>query len=216
MSLPTATLNRDGSPSADPPAGATPLRRCIASGVRCPKERMLRFVVGPDGGLVTDVAGTLPGRGIWLSANRDMLNKACDKNLFAKAARARITVPAGLAAEVERLLARRCLDLVGLARRAGQLTAGFEKVRDRLRSGDQGVLLTAADGAPNGRAKIKALGRHLALLDVLGAAELGAAIGRVDAVHLMVAPGPIADKLVAEAARLAAFRAPDHRSAGVD
>jgi hypothetical protein len=96
------------------------------------------------------------------------------------------------------------------------LTAGFDRVRDRLRAGNQGVLLTAADGAPNGRAKIRTLGRHLALLDVLSATELGAAIGRADAVHLMVAPGSIADKLVVEAARLAEFRAPDHRSAGVD
>lgn len=214
MGLRTATLRRDGPPSADPPEGEAPLRRCIASGLRWPKDRMLRFVVGPDGGLVTDVAGTLPGRGIWLSANRDMVNKACEKNLFAKAARSRISVPVGLAAEVERLLARRCLDLVGLARRAGQLTAGFERVKERLRAGNDGVLLTAADGAPNGRAKIRALGRHLALVEVFSGAELGAAIGRAEAVHLVVTPGSIADKLVAEAARLAGFRVPNHGSAG--
>ena len=35
-----------------------PLRRCIVTRERLPKERMIRFVVGPDGAIVPDLAAT--------------------------------------------------------------------------------------------------------------------------------------------------------------
>src|SRR3984885_6722487 len=63
-----------------------PLRRCIASGERLDPEGMIRFVVGPEDRLVPDVAGKLPGRGIWVSADRDRLRQAVAKHLFARAA----------------------------------------------------------------------------------------------------------------------------------
>jgi len=47
-----------------------PLRRCISTGESLEVARMIRFVVGPEDRLVPDIAGKLPGRGIWVSANR--------------------------------------------------------------------------------------------------------------------------------------------------
>jgi len=167
---------------------------------------MLRFVIGPDDGVMADVAGDLPGRGIWLSANRDMVNKASEKNLFAKAARGRVKVPSNLATEAERLLTRRCLDLIGLARRSGQLVAGFDQVKAWFQAGNSGVMIAAADGARDGRAKIRALDRELPLIDVLRGEELSAAIGRSNAVHMVVVPGRLADKLLIDAKRLSGFR----------
>lgn len=170
---------------------------------------MLRFVVGPGREVVPDVEGRLPGRGIWLSAQRDMVNTACAKNLFAKAARARVAVPADLADRVERLLARRCLDLIGLARRAGQAVAGSDKARAWLRAGRGAVLVAAADGAPGGRAGMRALAPGLPLVDLFSGAELGRALGRQGVVHLVLAPGRLAESLLGEAARLAGFRRAD-------
>ncbi|MBY0431208.1 MAG: RNA-binding protein, partial [Rhodospirillales bacterium] len=155
-----------------------PERRCIASGRVAPKDGMIRFVIGPDGVVVPDVEGILPGRGIWLSASRDMVNTAVVKKLFAKAARARVTAPPDLAERLEHLLLRRCLDLLGLARRAGQVVAGFEKVRAELKAGRGAVLIAARDGAADGREKIRALAPRLPLVCVLANAELSAALGR--------------------------------------
>ncbi len=186
-----------------------PFRRCIVTGAVRRKEEMLRFVVGPGQEVVPDVEGRLPGRGFWLSAQRDMVNTACAKNLFAKAARARVTAPVDLADRVEQLLARRCLDLVGLARRAGQAVAGLDKARAWLRAGRARVLLVAADGAPGGRSRMRALASGLPLVELFSAAELGAALGRQGVVHLVLAPGRLADSLRVEAARLAGFRQAD-------
>ena len=207
------------SAAAGPPAGggnprrsgaAEPERRCLASGQVLPKAQLLRFVVGPEGTVVPDLAERLPGRGLWLQARQDMMAKACAKNLFAKAAKRQVRVPDDLAQQVEALALRRCLDLLGLARRAGAVVAGFEKVKAALRAGEVGLLVQAADAAEDGRHKIRALARAVApktpVVQFCGAAELGAAVGREAVVHVGIAPGRFAAGLAREIQRLADLR----------
>ena len=185
------------------------LRRCLVTGDRLPREALLRFVVAPDGDVVADMDGRLPGRGLWLRSRRDMVKTACAGNLFAKASGGRATATADLAERVEERLTRRCLDLIGLARRAGQVVTGFEKVRVWLRAGKAGVLLAAADGADGGRAKLRALASGMAVLEAFSGAQLGAALGRESAGHVAVARGGLAERLMREVGRLRAFRQTD-------
>ena len=84
-----------------------PERRCIATGEVQPKAGLIRFVVGPDGTVVPDLAEKLPGRGIWVAANRASLTKAVKKKLFARAAKQSVSVPETLVEDVERQMARR-------------------------------------------------------------------------------------------------------------
>jgi predicted RNA-binding protein YlxR (DUF448 family) len=190
-------------------AASAPERRCIASGQVRPKEELLRFVVGPDATLVLDPAARLPGRGLWLSPRRDMIEKACARNLFAKAAKAEIRLPPDLLEQTERVLRRRCLDLIGLARRAGQTAAGFEQVRDRLAAGGAALLIQARDAADNGRHKVAALAKAtnpaMPIVAPFSAEELGRALGRGPTVHLLFLPGTLAERLKVEVARLAAI-----------
>jgi predicted RNA-binding protein YlxR (DUF448 family) len=181
-------------------------RRCFVTGAAGPRQRLVRFVVDPSGSVVPDVAGTLPGRGLWLTASRDIVERARRKGQFARAQRGPAAVPEDLADRVERLLARRCIELIGLARRAGQVTAGFDQVAETLRAGRAGLLIEAADAASGGAGKLRALGPGLPVMAALTADELGQALGRERAVHLTVAPGRLAGRLVDEAARLAGFR----------
>ena len=185
-----------------PETESGPNRRCIVTAKVQPVERMIRFVVGPDQQLVPDLEARLPGRGMWLSARRDVVNTAVAKAHFAKAARRRVVVPPDLADRLEFLLRRRCLDLLGLARRAGQAVAGYEKVRAELKSGRGAVLLAASDGAAGGVEKIRALAPALPLVSVLGATELGWVFGRGHTVHGLLLPGKLAARLCREAERL--------------
>jgi uncharacterized protein len=199
-------------------AQGRPLRRCIVSGAVRPKDEMVRFVVGPGDEIVADLEERLPGRGFWLSADRDMLMKAGAKHMFAKAARRSVRVPDDIVDQVEGALVRRCLSLVGLARRAGQAVVGYEKAREWLKSGRGGIVVAATDGSAGGRAKLEALAGG-APIAVLRADELGAAAGRDRAVHIVVSPGRLADSLKREAGRLAGFRRADVRAVnctGVD
>ncbi len=195
-----------GPASAAATASGRPLRRCIVSGRVRPKDEMVRFVIGPGGDVVPDIDGRLPGRGLWLSAGRDVINTACARNLFARASRGRVAVAADLTDRVERLLARRCLELIGLARRAGEVVAGFEKARAWLSAREAGVLLAASDGASGGRARIRRLAPEVPLLALFSAVELGAALGRGRTVHAVVAPGGLAEMLLRHGWRLAAYR----------
>lgn len=187
-------------------ASLGPQRRCIASGALRPKSELLRFVVGPDGTLLLDPSGRLPGRGLWLSPRRDMLEKACVRNLFAKAAKASVRLPDDLPGCAEGALRRRFLELLGLANRAGQMIAGFQKVKNRLSAGEAALLVHAKDAAEDGRRKIVATARarqpHLPTVTLFAAAELGRAVGRDKVVHLLILPGGLADRLKAEARRL--------------
>ncbi|MEQ8357363.1 MAG: RNA-binding protein [Kiloniellaceae bacterium] len=192
-----------------------PERRCLASGQVMPKSQLLRFVVDPDGVVVPDLNERLPGRGLWLQPRRDMMDKACARNLFAKAAKRQVRVPEDISQQVEQLALRRCLDLLGLARRAGAVAVGFEKVKSALRAGEVGVLLQAADAAEDGRHKIQALARavgpRVPQEQLCGAGDLGAAVGREAAVHVAIAPGRFAESLKREVLRLAGLRgAADH------
>jgi len=187
---------------------AAPRRRCLATREERDKATLLRFVVGPGDELVPDIEGRLPGRGLWLTPRRDIVAAAGAKNLFAKAARRRVVVSPDLAERVEALLLRRCLDLLGLARGAGVAVAGFEKVRAWLLARRAGVLLAAGDGALDGRRKLRAAAHGLPVIELFSGAELGAALGRETVIHAALAPGRIADRLLAESARLAEMRGP--------
>jgi uncharacterized protein len=200
-----------------PEAPSTRMRRCVAA--RAPRlaEGMIRFVVGPDHALVPDLAGRLPGRGLWLSAERRAVQGAVARNLFAKAARDRVVVAPDLADRLEAMLVRRCLDLVGLARRAGELVAGFDQVEDLLRRGRAALVLQARDGAADGRRKVASVAGALKVpvVEAFDRAELGAAIGRAEAVHLALAPGGVERRLEAELGRLSGFRDFPPPAAGV-
>lgn len=189
---------------ADQPGG--PQRRCIATGTVRPKGELLRFVVSPSGELVPDLERRLPGRGIWLSARRDVVNTALSKRLFAKAARRAVTVPEDLADRVAGLLCRRCLDAISLARRAGQALCGFEKVKAELKAGRVAVLVEARDAAEDGKCKMRALASGLPVVELFDAVELGAPFGRDQSVHAALLPGGLARRLVEEAGLLAGFR----------
>jgi uncharacterized protein len=185
---------------------ASPLRRCLVTRNTLPKAALIRFVAAPDGMIVPDVDGKLPGHGFWVTADRASLEQACRRNLFAKAAKQSLSVPVGTLALVEKLLTRRCLDLIGLARRAGAAVAGFEKCRAWLQAGRAGLLLAASDGAADGRAKMRALAGGLPLVELFTSAEISQALSHDNTVHAVVAPGGFVAKLTTEAERLKAIR----------
>lgn len=186
------------------------MRRCIVTGAVQNKAALVRFAVGPDGAVVPDLAGTLPGRGLWLTATREVLGQALAGGRLAKAARGPVSADPTLADQVEALLVRRCLDRIGLAQRAGMAVSGAEKVRSLLRSGEAAVVLAGRDASPAGRAKFRARAGDCAVVEMFDVAELSLALGRENVVHAALRRGAMALRFVTDVSRLAGFRpAPD-------
>lgn len=169
---------------------------------------LIRFVAGPDGSVVPDLARKLPGRGLWVAADRASVETAATKGLFARAAKAPLKAAPDLADLVDRLLARRCLEQLGLARREGVLISGFEKSAAAIRAGRAAWLIEASDGAADGRGKLLALARHQTtrICGVFGAEDLSLALGLENAIHAVLLTGGRADRWTLEVERLAGFR----------
>jgi uncharacterized protein len=203
----TAIVEHGSALADDKRQGAeAPQRRCIVTGEVRDRAELLRFVIGPDGAVVPDIDERLPGRGLWLTPRRDIVERAVAKRMFARAARRPVAAPPELADRIESLLARRCSDWLGLARRAGLAVAGFDRVSEAVRHGRAALLLCALDGADAGRRKLAALGRDVPSASVLTGVELGAAFGRDRIVHAAIGGGTLCRRLRRDLARLAGLR----------
>ena len=186
-------------------------RRDIVSGKVMPDGRLIRFVASPDGLVVPDVAAKLPGRGLWVEASRDAVNKAVEKKLFARAAKASVTADADLSARAEKALVTRMLGDLGIARRSGALVLGFDNVLRALEGPKPPkVLIEAFDGARDGKRKLYAAAHRMELdcvvIESLTSAELGLALGRENVIHAAIQPGGFAERLTFDAERLSGFR----------
>lgn len=186
--------------------GEGPERRCIVSGEVGPKAGLIRFVAGPDGQVVPDVLGRLPGRGFWVTSTREALDRAAAKGLLSRAARTKVTTPAELADLIERMLARRVVELISLTRKAGLAVTGYEKVKDWLVNGTATVLIQASDGSERGKSKLRPPEKTGLFIGCLTAQEIGLAFGREHAIHGALAAGGLSNRVVEEAARLAGLR----------
>jgi uncharacterized protein len=183
-----------------------PERKCIATGESQPKAGLIRFCLDPEGVVVPDIVGRLPGRGFYVSADRAAIEKAAKKGLFTRAARQPVKVPEALVDLVESLLLRRVTDLLSMARKAGHAVTGYEKVKDWLAKGTAVVLLQASDGSERGKTKLRAPEGVGGFIGCLTAGELGLAFGRERAIHAALAAGGLRPRVVEEAARLAGLR----------
>lgn len=193
-------------------------RRDVASGEVRPEAGLVRLALSPEGRLVPDPAAKAPGRGVWVAADRASVAKALKKGAFARSLQQRLETGEDLAGEIETALARSALALISLSRRAGELTSGLDKVRASLKKTRPGCLITARDGAADGRGKLLALLRaqwgDVPVADRFSSAELGGVLGRDSAVHLVMSPGGLANRFATDAARLAGFRGgPDETGA---
>ena len=192
-------MTTDADKADESPSG--PVRRCLVSGASLAKDDLLRFVVDPAGTVVFDPAQRLPGRGLWLKAERDMIDTAASKHLFSKAARHSVVVPDGLANMVAAGLKRRCLDRLGLARRAGLVAVGFEQVRSKARAGGIALLLEAKDGSEDGRRKVTGIVPDVPVIDAFTGEELGQALGREYTVHVALSADRLTEALRTDVTR---------------
>lgn len=185
-----------------------PERRCLVTGERGGKAGLIRFVAGPEGQVVPDVASKLPGRGFYVTAERGALERAVAKRLFSRGAKAPVEAPDGLVDTIEAQLLRRVQDGIALARKAGRAVTGYEKVKGWLLTGEGVVLVQASNGSGRQKTKLNTPqgGRFVGCLT---AEELGLAFGRASAIHAALASGGLTTRIVEDAAKLSGLRTRD-------
>jgi len=164
---------------------------------------------------------------MWLSARADVIETARARGLFARAARAPVVVPPDLLARLRAGLEERIVSHLGLARRAGQAVAGFDKAGEFLAAGRAGLIVQASDGSADecrrflgdriaggqgdrgqgdggqGDGGQGDRGRGVRVVRPLSGAAIGAVFGRARTVHVALAHGRLAEALAETAGKLA-------------
>lgn len=180
-------------------------RKCIVCGEVLPKEKLLRFTLTPDNQIVPDFKKKLPGKGIWVTNSKKALMIAVEKNLFAKAAKKNIKVDAELVNMAENILYKRALDAISLARKAGALVSGFEKVCEAIKKNKAAFVLEAKDAGADGHNKIMNLAKNLEVFHTFSVEELDKELDRVNTVHIALLHGEMAKAVQMEISRLEDF-----------
>ncbi|MEN2988145.1 RNA-binding protein [Tistrella sp. BH-R2-4] len=204
VAIPDAAAG-DDLPTDAGPRDRAPERRCIVKGQSGSPDGLIRFVLDPEGRVVADVDASLPGRGAWVTADRASLTIAIKRRLFSRAFRTQTQVGDDLIGTVERLLTARCLEYLGLGRRAGAVVAGYEKVRSWLDAGTVGAISLASDAGETAASRMGAL-KGVPVVALLTRDEMGRALGRENAVNVAIAEGRLAKRFLGAAQRLAGFR----------
>ena len=125
---------------------SAPQRKCAVTGQVTEKSGLIRFVVSPDGQLVADLNEKLGGRGAYVSANRQCLQKAVSANKFGRYLKQTVSISDDFLDQLEDRLAEHLISRLSLMRKAGMLVTGGGK----LRSGQTAFagLLIGDDASP--------------------------------------------------------------------
>ena len=180
-------------------------RTCIATGQVLSKSELVRFVLGPNSLIYPDLENKLPGRGIWVKADRSAIMKAEKGQLFSRAAKQSAECLENLAEQVENLIANRIITLIGLSRKSGQCICGYEKVKDWLKKDIAKVLIQSSDGSSRGKSRLRTPDDGK-FIDCLSSKELGKAFGRENITHCALASGGLTQRIVEDAQRLKGLR----------
>jgi hypothetical protein len=187
-------------------------RTCIVTRAKGAPESLLRFVRAPDGTVVPDLRHKLPGRGVWVTADAKTVAQAVKRKAFARGFKAEVKVSEALADEVAALMRRDCLGILSLAKKAGQVVAGFGKIGTAAQDGGVIALINASDGAADGTRKLRQV-LHRAGLDVpeinlFAETQLSLALGGANVVHAALTRGALADNFLLQCRRLELYLAP--------
>ncbi len=189
-------------------------RLCALTRAELDPAHLIRFVASPSGEIVPDLARRLPGRGVWITAEKNAVSQAATTGVFAKSLKRQVKVPDGLAETVDALLVRRVADALSLTNKAGLATAGYSQVEELVEGGAAAALLHGLDAAPGGQEKLDRKfvaiasdkGCSAPIVTSLTIEQLSLAMGRTNVVHAALKQGGATDRFLSEAERLARYR----------
>lgn len=188
-------------------------RLCAATRLPRPAADLIRFVEGPDGDIVPDLRQRLPGRGVWVTADRAHLEAAIKSNAFQRSLKHPVRADAGLAELVDRLLLKLALDALSFTNKAGALVLGFERVQDAVSGSKAIAIVHASDAAADGVRKLGGRGKTATgdtsapkTIDCFSNEQLSLALGRPNVVHAALFEAPAARNFIEQTGRLLRFR----------
>jgi predicted RNA-binding protein YlxR (DUF448 family) len=209
------TVSPDIDPETIAPVAKGAMRKCILSGSRGERGALIRLALDADGNVAPDLGARSPGRGAWVSPDRQLIETALAKGklrgmLMRAFKTSAVQLPDNLADQIADGLARRALDRLGLENKAGNLVWGADRIGDALAVGRVRLLLHAGDAAPDGISKLESKRRGsprevLSMVLPVPRAQLSMALGRENVVHAAVCDAAACARVAAAVERWRAF-----------
>ena len=185
-------------------------RKCIVKGQTADRTKLLRFVLDPSGIVVADIKEKLPGRGVWVTCNKSCLEEAVKKKLFARAFKTKCKVPDDLPQTIDTMLETRALSSLSLAKKAGQVVSGFDKVFLAMSKTRLSLLIEAKDGAEGGQNKLEkkfsAIFPEGKVIKLFTSAQMDMAFGNTNVIHAAITTGNMTQNVLAAIEKLANYR----------
>ena len=119
---------------------------CIVTGypLDC-KQGRIRLVVDPDQNIVPDINQELDASSsLWVTCNERILTEAVEKHILSHY-NGEVSLDPLLPERIERLLRKKSLHMLSMAKKAGQIVNGYEKVKTLLQENNTKLLIQAQD-----------------------------------------------------------------------
>ncbi|MBL4756984.1 MAG: RNA-binding protein [Rhizobiales bacterium] len=194
-------------------ATASMTRKCIVTGESKDCAELIRFAIGPEGEIAPDLFRKLGGRGVWVTATREDIERACAKKAFNRAFSTNVVLPDDLPGLIDVLLQKSMLESLGMARKAGQIITGQGRLDGAIRSGGIALVLHASDGAKDGMRKTGAalhamgLRDEVPVIDIFTSAQMSLVLGLSNVVHAGMPSGGLSSAILEKYRRLLRYRA---------
>lgn len=160
-------------------------RKCIVEGIVKPLSEMLRFVE-VNNTLLPDFNKKLPGKGMYVTANRLSLQKAIDKKIFHKVSRHNLKISDDFMNMVDNLIKQKALESINIARKSGALVTGFEKVKEATKKNNVEFIIQAIDAGTDGKEKVALFAKSIEIFNLFSIDELDITLNKQNTVHMAI------------------------------
>ncbi|GAA5105978.1 RNA-binding protein [Bartonella jaculi] len=193
-------------------------RTCIVTRKNASAKTLIRFVIGPNNQIVPDLKSNLPGRGVWVSSHRSVIEEAIKRKAFNKSFKTDVEVASNLAHIVDTLLLKAALSSLSMARKAGAVVMGATKVDTAIRSGKVIFVLHAKETTEDGKRKIaqaihtiqQQTNRNIKTISLFTSDEMRMAFGSNPVMHAALLDTKAAEGFIKAIHRLLAYRDDKH------
>ena len=188
-------------------------RTCIVTRRELLPEEMIRFVCGPNEQIVPDIKQCLPGRGVWVTANKEKIEEAEKRQVFRHGFKSKSVTAEGLADLTGKLLYDDALAALSITKKAGLAVTGKSKVIEQIRKGRVALVIHATDAVADGAEKIDTLVAaipreediEILIRRAFSGGELDKALGGSNITHLALLSGGATENLIVKLEKLEKF-----------
>ena len=171
-----------------------PQRSCAVCRVKNNRENLIRLVKSPEGKIFIDTEKKLPGRGVYICSDLECLERAKKFGIISHSLKAEVNNDFWLELEeyikesgIENSVNLKIKSVLGLARKAGALLIGSERIENEIeKSGHKEILVILAENSSEGVKKFAASHEKISL--DMTFKELSEVTGLRDSVQILGLP----------------------------